>query len=203
MHFCFCGLVWRGVSTIIELINSESEFLTSAYPTGPWEWGIEPKVNRDLSEADLPPMTNEFVWQQEIYDRYLPEPPVLTTRVHWYVDPEGQRGKTTLLKRMCLCNDFYLLDGGPQKMKFQMAKNPKKGCCINLVRSKEEHFSYEGLENMSDQLFCDTFRSDQKGVIIRKGSWIVVMANWFPELAKLTTGRIKVYEWEDTNFIEV
>ena len=87
-------------------------------------------------------------------------------------------------------------------MKFQMAKNPKKGCCINLVRSKEEHFSYEGLENMSDQLFCDTFGSDQKGMVIRKGSWIVVMANWFPELTKLTAGRIKVYEWKDTSFVE-
>jgi hypothetical protein len=162
---------------------------------GPWEWGIEPKVSRDLSIEDLPPMTGNFAWQQEIYDRYEPEPPVLTTVVHWYVDEEGQHGKTTLLKRMCLGNDFYLLDGGPQKMKFQMAKNPRKGYAINLVRSKEEHFSYEGLENMSDQFFCDTFGSDQKGMCIRKGSWCVIMANWAPQLEKLSTGRIKIWTW--------
>jgi hypothetical protein len=162
---------------------------------GPWEWGIEPKVNRDLTEADLPPMEGDYQWQQTICDRYSGEPEVLTSVVHWYVDPEGQRGKTTLLKRMCLSHDFYLLDGGPQKMKFQMAKNPKKGYCINLVRSKEEHFSYEGLENMSDQLFCDTFGSDQRGMVIRKGCFIVVMANWAPEFGKLTEGRIKTFNW--------
>lgn len=98
-----------------------------SHVAGPWEWGIEPKVSRDLTIDDLPPMEGKYVWQQEVYDRYLPEPEMLTTTVHWYVDPEGQHGKTILLKRMCLGLDFYLLDGGAQKMKFQMAKNPKKG----------------------------------------------------------------------------
>ena len=171
-----------------------------SHVAGPWEWGIEPKVSRDLKVDDLPPMEGKHKWQQAVYDRYLPEPELLTTVVHWYVDPEGQHGKTTLLKRMCLGNDFYLLDGGPQKMKFQMAKNPKKGYCINLVRSKEEHFSYEGLENLSDQFLCDTFGSDQKGMCIRKGSWVVVMANWPPEAGKLSEHRIKVFNWNDEKF---
>lgn len=195
---------------------------TDSHVAGPWEWGIEPKVSRDLTIEDLDkecPMTGRGAWQQEIYDRYIPEPPIMTSVVHWYVDPEGQHGKSTLLKRMALALDFYLLDGGPQKMKFQMAKNPKKGYCLNVtrlfarklalfnpvysdnvlcvVRNKEEHFSYEGLENLSDGFFCDTFGSDQAGMCIRKGSWVVVMANWPPIAGKLSENRIKVYNWCD------
>ena len=95
-------------------------------------WRAHGSAVSHLTIKVLPPMPGKGAWRQVVYDRYVPEPEILTTVVHWYVDPEGQHGKTTLLKRMALALDFYLLGGGPQKMKFQMAKNPKKGYYVSI-----------------------------------------------------------------------
>ena len=165
---------------------------------GPWEWGLDYAKNRNLTLSDMP--EEKYKWQQEILDRYDGEPPSGTSKIHWYVDPEGQKGKTELTKWLALTKKWYMLDGGPQKMKFQAAKNPSFGYFINLTRTKEDRFSYEGLESISDGIFCDTFGSDQKGMVLRKSSWIVVMANWSPDLGAMSEGRIIVYDWDNNNF---
>ena len=128
-------------------------------------------------------------------------PPAGTSIVHWYTDVGGQVGKTTLCKMLSMRSDFYLLDGGAQKMKFQAAKNPHVGYCVNLTRSKEEHFSYDGIESISDGYYCDTFGSDQKGMIMRKPSHIAIFANWSPDTDKMSAGRIKEYVWDGNDFM--
>lgn len=165
---------------------------------GPWEWGLNVAKNRDLKLSQLPV---PYVWQQKIIDRYAEEPAAGTSVVHWYTDEGGQVGKTTLCKMLSMSHDFYLLDGGAQKMKFQAAKNPAMGYCLNLTRSKEEHFSYDGIESISDGYFCDTFGSDQKGMVMRMPSHIAIFANFSPEVGKMSEGRIKEYVWNGVDFI--
>lgn len=163
---------------------------------GPWEWGLQDE-SRSLTVDDLP---EPYEWQSTILHRYQPEPPLFNSKIDWYVDPEGQIGKTMTLRMLILKEGFMLLDGGAQKMRHLAAKNPAKGYCINLTRSMEERFSYQGLESISDQVYCDTFGSEMKGMIVRKGSWTVVVANCYPDRAKLTESRWNVYVWKDGDF---
>jgi len=166
---------------------------------GPWEWGLEPKINMDLQPEDLP---TPYPWQAKLVHRYKDPAPDFHSKIVWYVDEGGQIGKTMTARMLILKNGFYLLDGGPQKMKFQAAKNPAPGYVLNVVRTKEDHFSYEGIENISDGLFCDTFGSDQKGMICRRASHIVVVANWRPDTSKLTLCRWNIYDWNGVDFIK-
>jgi len=161
---------------------------------GPWEWGLNTAASRDLKPSDLP---EPHLWQKDVLKRYEEEPPQGSSVIQWYYDPEGQVGKTTCAKMLVMTKKWYLLDGGAQKMKFQAAKNPKMGYIINLTRVKEDRFSYEGLEALSDNFYCDTFGSDQKGMIMRKPSWILVFANWQPDLETMSPGRIKVFKWNE------
>jgi len=169
---------------------------------GPWEWGLEKTVTRDLTLKDLP---DPYPFQQTILDRYEEPAPLFNSKIHWYVDPAGQIGKTMTGRMLTLTHDFYLLDGDAQKQKFQCAKNPKPGYILNIVRSKEGRFSYAGLEAISDQYFCDTFGSDQQGMIIRKGAHIVCFANWLPQLDQITPERWVIYKWDEEvkDFLEI
>lgn len=167
---------------------------------GPWEWGLDKPKNRDLKLEDLPA---PYPWQQHLLDKYECEPGHGHCSVDWYAEPEGQVGKTTLGKMMAMKygKDFYLLDGGAQKMKFQAAKNPARIYVVNFSREREEHTPYGGLEAICDNFYCDTFGSDQKGMIVRKPSWVVVFANFFPDEHKMSDGRLNVHEFVDNMWV--
>ncbi len=168
---------------------------------GPWEWGVDKPKSRDLKIEDLPA---PFKWQSNMMDKYEPEPPQGWCTLDWFGNPDGQIGKTTLAKMMSLKygKDFYLLDGGAQKMKFQAAKNPARVYVINFTREREEHTPYGGLEAICDNFYCDTFGSEQKGIIVRKPSWVIVFANFFPDVGRMSAGRLNVYEFKDDDWVE-
>lgn len=161
---------------------------------GPWLHNVEPPINMTMTLADLPTI---YPWQKEIIDRYKDQAPVLNPQIHWYVDPEGQQGKTTCGKFLHFHNKFQMLDGSAQKMKFIAAKYPAIGYYLNIPRSKEDHFSYEGLESVSDGNYVDTFGSDMQGMIMRKASWMVIFTNWLPDYHKMTLKRNVVRLWSD------
>jgi len=161
---------------------------------GPWEWGLEKEDERSLKISDLPEMRP---FQKTIVERYETPAPMFNSTIDWYTDVKGQIGKTMLSRMLILKLGFYLLDGSAQKMKFQAAKTPAPGYILDVVRSKEEHFSYEGLENISNQVFCDTFGSDQKGMVIRKGAHIVCFSNWHPIVEKITKSRWNIFQWDE------
>jgi len=164
---------------------------------GPWEWGMAPaEPSRDLEMKDLPA---PYPFQQTILDKYNEPAEIFNADIHWYCDPDGQIGKTMLGRMLVLKHKFYLLDGDAQKMKSQAAKHPAPGYILNVVRSKEGKFSYAGLEAISDQFFCDTFGCENAGMVVRQGSHVVIFANWTPEQGKITSSRLKIFNWDEEN----
>lgn len=163
---------------------------------GPWEWGIEKKESKNLTIEDLP---TPYPFQETLLTRYETPAPTFNAEIDWYYDVNGQIGKTMLGRMMILKLGFYLLDGDAQKMKSQAAKHPAPGYLLNIVRSKEKFFSYSGLEAISDQVFCDTFGTENEGMVCRKGSHVVVFANWAPEEGRITDSRLNVYSWDEEN----
>lgn len=197
----FDGLVWPECDYCEPTQNiwASKEYVMKeeSHVCGPWEWNIDAKPGRDLKAEHL---NEPYQWQSDLLDLYSEEPPMGWNKVDWYYDPVGQIGKTDTCKRLALRKDSYLLDGGAQKMKFQAAKNPAMVYMMNLSRTTEDKFSYGGLESICDQVYCDTFGSDQKGMVLRKPSWVLVFANWAPEMGKLSKGRIRIWEFVEDNW---
>jgi len=156
---------------------------------------MEKPLDMNLKVEDLP---EPRPFQAKILEELGQEPDIFNPKIIWYVDYDGQIGKTMTGRMLVLKHNFYLLDGSAEKMKFQAAKHPSKGYILNIPRSKEGTFSYTGLESLSDAFFCDTFGSDQAGMQCRKGSWIVCFANWKPCLDKLTTSRWIIRQWDSS-----
>jgi len=163
---------------------------------GPWTWGMDDELDMTLKETDLPPPRP---FQAKILEELSVDAPIFNTKILWYVDYSGQIGKTMLGKMLVLKLKFYMLDGSAEKMKFQAAKHPAKGYILNIPRSKEGHFSYNGLEAVSDGFFCDTFGSEQQGMQCRKGSHLICFANWMPDTEKVTKSRWIIHEWDTEN----
>lgn len=157
----------------------------------PWVWG---DTSRDLRIEDLP---EEYAWQTKIVNRYEPEAPMFNADIHWYYDEEGQIGKTMTARFLCMKRGFYILSGRKEKMRHLAAQNPARGYLLNITRDEEDKMSYAGLEQVSDQLFADTFGCDMSGMIKRKGAHVVVFANFPPIYEKVSKKRWKVWRWNE------
>ena len=155
----------------------------------PWVWGV---CVRTLSIDDLP---EPYGWQKTILDRYEPEAPVFNANIHWYYDERGQIGKTMMGRMMVMKRGFYIISGGKEKMRHLCAKNATRGYFLNITREEQEHLSYAGLEQVSDQIFADTFSSDMHGMVCRKGAHIVVFANFSPNHAQISSSRWRIYKF--------
>lgn len=162
----------------------------------PWIWGNEGE--RDLKWSDLP---TPYAWQQKIIDRYTIDAPMFNPMIDWYYEPEGQIGKTMLERFLILGSGFYLLSGGKEKMRHLAAKNPCRGYCINITRSEQSTTSYPGLEQISDQVYCDTFGCDMEGMNLKKGAHLAIFANFPPQLHEISRTRWRVWRFVDNDFV--
>lgn len=158
-----------------------------------WEWGTK-EESRELTLADMP---EPYKWQLRLIEKYREPAEVFNPFIDWYYDPKGQMGKTMMIRFLYLHHKFYLLDGGPQKMRHLAAKNPSEGYCYNIVRSQEERFSYQGLESISDQIYADTFGCEMEGMVCRRGVHVIVVSNFLPDVSALTKSRWRIYEYVD------
>lgn len=160
----------------------------------PWVWG---GCSRELTKQDMP-LSMAYPWQKTIIDRYDDEAPIFNSKIHWYWEPKGELGKTMAARFLCMYRDFYIVAGGKEKMRHLVANNPHRGYIINLTRHEQSTVSYPGLEQISDQIFADTFGSKMQGMIQRKGAHIIVFANFPPEYSEMSLSRWVVWQWNDS-----
>jgi hypothetical protein len=161
----------------------------------PWIWGNEGE--RDLRVSDLP---TPYAWQQKWIDRYTKDAPMFNPMVDWIYDVDGQIGKTMLVRFLVMLCGFYLLSGGKEKMRHLAANNPARGYCINITRSEQDTTSYPGLEQISDQVFADTFGSEMQGMTMRKGAHLAIFANFPPKRHEMSSTRWRVWRWNGEDF---
>ena len=148
------------------------------------------KQIKDPMEGKTP-----FWWQQEILDICAKEPDDRT--IHWFWEPDGCKGKTTIAKHICINrDDAYLVGGKANDMKYAIAEQcavskPPKIVFMNLTRSIEEYVSYAGIEAAKDGFFFSgKFKS---GMCMYDCPHIIIFANFEPQLDKLSADRWKLH----------
>lgn len=126
-------------------------------------------------------------WQKEIIELVKTKPDA--RRIHWYWDPEGNKGKTTFAKHLWLHYDVCFLQNA-KKADMAYAYNGEKIVICNLPRTCEAFVSYDALESLKDgMIFSAKYESKTK---VFDNPHVIVFANFEPETTKLSEDRWNV-----------
>lgn len=134
-------------------------------------------------------------WQHYILDLLKQEPDNRT--VHWFWEPNGGVGKTTLVRHYCMNNkdNAIMVNGGMKDILSAVAEfvleheyGPKV-VFFNIPRSKG--ISYTAIESLKDGIFFST--KYHSSMCIINPPHVIVFANDEPILEKLSLDRWQVH----------
>lgn len=137
-----------------------------------------------------------YDWQKEVIAIISEEPDDRT--IHWFVDIEGCKGKTTLAKHLCLKDENCLYLGGKcADMKYGIFKRIEQGkkvrtIIIDLVRSMETYVSWDGMESIKNGIFYNN--KYESTMVLYDNPHVIVFANFEPDYTKLSADRWAVHE---------
>jgi hypothetical protein len=158
---------------------------------GPWVYGCK------IPEAPEVPYVFRLEtfrpWQTEVIKMIEKEPDDRT--IHWYADAIGGSGKTTLCKHIVSnMGPAIYVQGKAADVKAGIVLLPKKPRIVlfGVTRSQEGFFSYEALESVKDGIFFSG--KYESGMVVYKPPWVLVFANFKPELDKLSKDRWVIHD---------
>jgi len=123
-------------------------------------------------------------WQCDLikYVQDVPSP----REIRWYVDYDGNTGKTFMSKYLCAVFGAIRFENG-KSSDIKHAYQGERVALFDLSRSQEEHFNYEVLESIKNGImFSPKYDSKQKVFDVPH---VIVFANWDPDLSKLSKDR--------------
>lgn len=147
-------------------------------------------------EEEIETISEFKPWQTDLLKKLDEKPD--HRKIIWYFDKEGGKGKTDICKWLCVNRDDCLYTGGKANdMKYaitQMKKKPKI-ILIDISRSQETCFSYQGVEEIKNGIFfCGKYESQQ---FIMNRPHVICFANFEPDKKKLSLDRWDIINMED------
>lgn len=146
------------------------------------------------------PLAGKELWpfQKEVLARL--KSPADDRTIHWFWEPTGCTGKTTLVKSICINHeDAIFVSGKAGDMKCAIATMIKEKCApkivlLGLPRTAEDFTGslYQGLEEIKDGVFFSG--KYESGMVLFDSPHVMVFANWPPDMTKLSTDRWNVRE---------
>jgi len=119
--------------------------------------------------------------------------------IHWFWDPLGAMGKTTIAKHICMHNAGAIyLTGKSADMKYGVmswlssGKNLKV-VLIDLTRSVEAYVSYQGIEEIKNGIFYNT--KYESGMCMFDNPHVIILSNFLPEVDALREDRWEVHDY--------
>lgn len=127
-------------------------------------------------------------WQEELLE-YLDQKPD-HRKIRWYYDAIGGTGKTAICKYLCVTRDDCIyVSGKANDMKFAITQAKKKPTIIliDVSRSQEKTFSYQGIEEIKNGIFfCGKYESQ---MFIMNNPHVICFANFEPNKKALSIDR--------------
>ena len=157
------------------------------------EEGYPIYTNMELPRPKFDPLAGKelYYFQQQIKDLVSERADPAGRTIHWYWDPEGNCGKTALIKHLILAApDKRTMVGGASKdaafAVTQLKKVPEV-VFFNVVRAQENFVSYVALESLRDGLMFSV--KYESSMWCEDGPHVIVFANFPPEEEKLSADR--------------
>ncbi len=119
--------------------------------------------------------------------------------IHWFHDPVGNSGKTTLAKHLCLQRDDVIyICGKAADMRFGVfqwvEKKPLHCVIIDLSRTVENFVSYQGIEEIKNGIFFNT--KYECGMCVFNNPHVIVLANFPPDIEALSMDKWNIHDVE-------
>lgn len=133
-------------------------------------------------------------WQLQIMD-IIRQPPDTRT-VHWFWEPDGGVGKTSLCKYLVVKHNALMLTGKSADMFHMLAKYPSKRklIVIDCPRSQQDFLNYGAIEQIKNGLvFSGKYEGAQ---LVFNCPHVIVFANEEPRYEKMSADRWKVVRIE-------
>nr|WAE42243.1 MAG: replication associated protein [Cressdnaviricota sp.] len=142
--------------------------------------GLEPEEKLEYDEP--------YGWQLEVLELIKTKPD--KRQIHWYWEPKGQVGKTTLARYICAKNKNAIYIGGKSEdikcAIMQMEKKPK--IVILGIPKEVEQISYKALEEVKDGIFFSG--KYESGMCLFNHPHVIVFSNRPPASGRLSADRI-------------
>lgn len=148
-----------------------------------WIYGIE--VPEEL-KYDEP-----YGWQMKVMDIIQSEPERRT--IHWFYEFNGNKGKSSLAKYLCIKHNALITNGKKADMFFAIKSNPNKRkiILIDVPRSNADYINYGAIEEIKNGLiFSGKYESQQ---VIFNTPHVIIFANHYPDTTQLSQDRWKIW----------
>lgn len=134
-----------------------------------------------------------YEWQKTCLS--LVTNPAPERKVHWFLDPVGANGKTTLaMKLMCdFPGEVFYTSGGrfPDIAFAYLNEGMPDNIILDFPRDKEEYVNYGAIENFKNGIFTSPKYASQ--TVFRSITTVIVFANFEPDRSKLSEDRWQVH----------
>lgn len=131
-----------------------------------------------------------YDWQKEVLDIIEKGPDDRT--IHWFWEENGNTGKTSLVKHLCLKKNAIVVGGKSADIKYAISERVNNGCDIELVllnitRTVEDYISYEAIEAVKDGIFFSG--KYESNMCVFNCPIIICFANFEPERQAVSADR--------------
>ena len=154
-------------------------------------------VDEELEEKNLIIVSEPYGWQNQVID-IIDEVPDNRT-IHWFWEPNGNIGKSSLVKYLCHVHGAQVCAGKASDMKCQIASlkdKPPKIVIFDVPRSNLDYISYTGIEEIKNGCFSSP--KYESKMYIMNSPHVIVFANEPPIDRKLSKDRWHIVEIDPT-----
>jgi len=135
-----------------------------------------------------------YTWQLEIEELYKSEPDGRS--IHWYWEFKGGAGKSSFCKYMYVKHKAITIQGGKlsdiMNIIFNLNMDNVSMLIIDVPRNNGNKISYSAVECILNGMITNT--KYETGIKVFNPPHVVVLANYEPDLDKLSADRWKVKE---------
>lgn len=163
--------------------GSETQNIDYCSKDGSYIGNLEPELPLELLERE-----QLYVWQEKIVQLVETKPDHRT--IHWFWEPEGNTGKTELVRYLIFHHKAVIVNGKGHDILYVAAENKSMCYIFNFTRSKEQYISYEAMEQLKDGVYMSGKYEGK--MILRNRPHIICFANFKPAEEKLSKDRWKI-----------
>lgn len=146
----------------------------------------------EVIKDPLEPYMEELHWWQQDVLKLIDEEPD-DRSIYWFWEKEGNVGKTSLAKHICLKRkDAIYVSGKAADVKFGISQMKKKPKIVvwDLVRSRQQYISWEGIEEVKNGICFNT--KYESGMMLYNCPHVICFANFPPQEDALSGDRWKI-----------
>lgn len=151
---------------------------------------LRPKIDMTITEEDLLKREDMFNWNRDLEDMVGGTLPGQKSReIYWYWSEAGCMQKTETARRLVYLWDACVIQGGRRHVLATGYKVIAPIYILLVPRTDEGFVSYASIELLKDNLYMSAFGTEATGPANRKKPWVIVMANFPPNEATLSSDR--------------